>query len=93
MKFASLLASLALAAASSAATLSYDTVYDNAKMSLDVVACSDGSNGMINKGFTTFGSLPSFPRIGSASAIAGYNSANCGTCWKVRTHPVTPIHN
>jgi hypothetical protein len=26
-------------------------------------------------------SLPKFPYIGGAQAIAGWNSASCGTCW------------
>lgn len=34
-------------------------------------------------GFTTFGSLPDFPNIGGASAVEGFNSANCGTCWQL----------
>ena len=34
-------------------------------------------------GYTTFGSLPGFPSIGGSFAIAGWNSADCGTCWKL----------
>lgn len=64
-------------------TVSYDPVYDKRGSSLSQVACSDGSNGLIRKGYTTFGSLPSFPFIGGASAIAGWNSAQCGTCWNL----------
>jgi hypothetical protein len=33
--------------------------------------------------FTTFGSLPTFPNISAADAIAGWNSPQCGTCWKI----------
>jgi hypothetical protein len=45
------LATLLLAAASSAlaVTVSYDTIYDNNKQSLDAVACSDGENGLESK--------------------------------------------
>ena len=44
-------ASAALAApAAKTATVSYDLNYDNAKISLDAVACSDGSNGLLTKG-------------------------------------------
>jgi hypothetical protein len=64
-------------------TVSFDTIYDKRGESLDQVACSDGPNGLITKGFTTFGSLPSFPFIGGASVIAGWNSAQCGTCWNL----------
>jgi hypothetical protein len=61
----------------------YDTVYDNAAASLNTVACSDGKNGMINKGYKTFGGIPSFPHIGSAYAVEGYNSTSCGSCWEL----------
>ena len=73
----------ALAAPILADTVSFDTVYDDPSVSLDEVACSDGPNGLLTKGFTTFGSLPTFPNIGAAQAIAGWNSAACGSCWKI----------
>lgn len=94
MKFTTVLVSLALAAVSSAVTLSYDTVYDDASTSLDVVACSDGTNGMEAKGYTTFGSLPTFPLIGGAAQIGGWNSASCGTCWQVCVFllPPSPLY-
>jgi len=66
-----------------ATTVSYDNTYDNPSGSLDTVACSDGSNGLVTKGFPTFGSLPDFPNIGGASVVAGWNSADCGTCWQL----------
>ncbi|KAG6893720.1 hypothetical protein C0995_016265, partial [Termitomyces sp. Mi166 len=82
MKFTSILASLVLLPALTLAdTVSYDQTYDNAAASLTTVACSDGPNGLITRGFTTFGSLPKFPHIGGAAAVGGWNSANCGTCW------------
>ena len=74
---------LALVAATIATGVRYDTVYDQATQSLATVACSDGSNGLLTKGFTTFGSLPTFPNIGAAQAVEGYNSAKCGSCWKI----------
>ncbi|KAF8881933.1 immunomodulatory protein [Gymnopilus junonius] len=64
-------------------TVSFDTAYDNKAGSLDTVACSNGSNGLENRGFSTFGSLPNFPNIGGAPAITGFNSVNCGTCWNL----------
>ena len=67
--------------------LSYDPAYDNAASSLTTVACSDGDNGLITRGFTTFGSLPKFPNIGGIGTIEGWNSRNCGTC-----HQLTYIH-
>lgn len=71
------------ALAQTSVSISYDTTYDDSTASLDIVACSDGANGLITKGFTTIGSLPSFPRVGGAAAIAGWNSASCGTCWQL----------
>lgn len=84
MKFSTILAPIALLPSLAlAVTLAYDTVYDNAKGSMTTVACSDGSNGLITRGFNTFGSLKNFPNIGGASAIPSWNSPNCGTCWNV----------
>jgi hypothetical protein len=59
----------------------YDNTYDNPYGSLNGVACSNGENGLLTKGFTTFGSLPSFPYIGGAQAVTGWNSPQCGSCW------------
>ncbi|KAF5353176.1 hypothetical protein D9757_012651 [Collybiopsis confluens] len=59
----------------------YDTAYDDSTQSLLSVACSDGVNGLLTKGYTTFGTLRAFPRIGGASAVAGWNSSTCGSCW------------
>ncbi|KAI0648422.1 Cerato-platanin [Trametes meyenii] len=72
-------------------SVSFDQVYDNAAGSLTTVACSDGQNGLITKGFTTFGSLPTFPNIGGAPAVTGFNSPACGTCWQL-THNGTSIN-
>jgi len=84
--FSTLLSSLALAVVPPvvlATRVSYDTGYDSSTRSLSTVSCSDGTYGMLTKGYTTFGSLPTYPYIGGASAIAGWNSPNCGTCWKI----------
>ncbi|KIM49555.1 hypothetical protein M413DRAFT_111477 [Hebeloma cylindrosporum] len=84
MKFSTFFAPLALfPTLISALTVSYDTTYDNSDRSLSTVACSDGANGMLTRGFTTFGSLPKFPHIGGAPDIASWNSPNCGTCWNL----------
>ena len=84
MQFTSFVLTLAaLCASVFAVTVSYDQTYDNASGSLDTVACSDGPNGLETKGYTTFGSLPHFPNIGGAAAVAGWNSPQCGTCWQL----------
>jgi len=87
MKFTSLAAAivaLALPALTVATTtVSYDEIYDSGSTSLNAVACSNGANGLETKGYTTFDSLPNFPYIGGAQAVAGWNSPNCGTCWKL----------
>ncbi|KKA28836.1 hypothetical protein TD95_000280 [Thielaviopsis punctulata] len=66
-----------------AVSLSYDNTYDNAGLSLDSVACSDGANGLITKGYSTLGSLPNFPYVGGAPAVSGWNSMACGSCWQL----------
>jgi Cerato-platanin len=84
MKFFSIAAAFALAIpAAFADSVRYDQTYDNSGQSLSTVSCSDGPNGLLTKGFTTFGSLPTFPNIGAAAAVAGWNSAECGSCWKL----------
>ena len=89
MKFAPLpAATLALALvlpafAQSQQYVTYDKTYDDSAFSLMGVACSNGVNGLISKGYTTLCSLPSFPYIGGAHAVAHWNSPNCGTCWKL----------
>ncbi|OCH96373.1 Cerato-platanin [Obba rivulosa] len=82
---AAILATLALlsSALAQSVSVSYDQTYDNASGSLSTVACSNGPNGLETKGFTTFESLPDFPMIGGAPAVAGWNSPACGTCWEL----------
>ncbi|KAI0691515.1 immunomodulatory protein, partial [Cerioporus squamosus] len=63
--------------------VTYDTVYDVKTNSLDIVACSNGANGLEHLGYTTFGSLPNFPFIGGAQAVTGWNSPKCGSCWQL----------
>jgi len=81
MQFPTFTTVLTLLSTASAITVSYDTGYDDGSRSLTEVSCSDGSNGLITKGYNTQANLPSFPRIGGASTIAGWNDANCGTCY------------
>lgn len=66
-----------------AVQVTYDPVYDNANQSLATVECSTGTNGLITRNFTTFDSLPTFPFIGGAQAVEGFNSAQCGSCWNI----------
>ncbi|KAG2151636.1 Cerato-platanin [Suillus bovinus] len=87
MKFTSVLFSISVfvlaASTQTTETLSYDSTYDNATLSLSSVACSDGANGLESKGYTTLGSLPTFPNVGGAYTVTGWNSAACGTCYNV----------
>jgi hypothetical protein len=87
MKFSALVSTLlalgfSAGALAASASLSYDQTYDNSAGSLSTTACSDGSNGLASS-YPTFGDLPKFPYIGGAQAIAGWNSAYCGTCWQL----------
>ncbi|KAK7036384.1 Cerato-platanin [Favolaschia claudopus] len=83
MKFTGFASLLVFAVAALADTVSYDQTYDSKSTSLDVVACSNGANGLESKGFKTFGSLPNFPFIGGVGAVEGWDSTNCGTCWQL----------
>jgi hypothetical protein len=74
---------LAVLPAAHSVLVQYDTVYDSPATSLDTVACSNGKNGMITKGYKTFGDLPNFPLIGAASAVEKYDSASCSSCWEL----------
>ena len=74
-------------------SVSYDTLYDNPNVNLNAVACSNGNHGLLNKGFTTFGSLPHFPNISGSSVVTGWNSPNCGSCWQLSwSHTGATIH-
>ncbi|KAI5299732.1 hypothetical protein KEM55_001818 [Ascosphaera atra] len=77
------LISAAVAAPQNLQSVSYDATYDAAGTALTALACSDGSNGLISKGYKTLGDIPSFPYVAGVSAISGWNSPSCGTCWKV----------
>ncbi|KAF5344228.1 hypothetical protein D9756_001983 [Leucocoprinus leucothites] len=83
MKFFATLLALPAVVLAVSTTLSWDDVYDNANGDLATVACSDGDNGLINRGFSTFGDLPNFPNIGGIPDIQEWDSASCGTCWNV----------
>ena len=84
MKLTSAIISLvALFSVASAVDVRYDPQYDNSEISLSAVTCSNGANGLLTKKYTTFGSLPSFPNIGAAQAVKGWNSPECGSCWQI----------
>jgi hypothetical protein len=61
--------------------VSYDPGYDLASRSLGEISCSDGENGLITKhGWTVQGNITSFPSIGGAFTIAGWNSLQVCVC-------------
>ncbi|KAJ5173514.1 Cerato-platanin [Penicillium coprophilum] len=64
-------------------SVSFDPKYDVGTSSLTTVSCSNGINGLITQGYTDFASLPSFPNIGGAITIPGWNSPNCGKCYEL----------
>lgn len=79
MKLVSIFALLTAPFAVSAERISWDPLYGNGTQSLATVACSDGPNGMLTKGYKVFNDLPTFPRIGGSSVVANWNSPNCGS--------------
>ncbi|KAI6143015.1 Cerato-platanin [Pisolithus tinctorius] len=60
--------------------LAYDAIYGDSSCPLSSLACSDGSNGLESKGYTTLSSFSNFPYLGGASTIANWNDPNCGKC-------------
>ncbi|KAH9911674.1 immunomodulatory protein [Epithele typhae] len=63
--------------------VTYDNTYDNPRGSLNSVACSNGVNGLVTKGYTIFASLPNYPYIGGGFPVPGWNSTECGSCWTI----------
>ncbi|KAF8259561.1 Cerato-platanin [Lactarius quietus] len=94
MKFTSTIIALAalfsVAAAATTEPLRDNSFYDNGQQSLNNVACSNGANGLVTKGFTDFASLPTFPNVGGVFAVGAWNSPDCGSCWEV-TYPGTGV--
>ncbi|KAI6004584.1 Cerato-platanin, partial [Pisolithus marmoratus] len=64
-------------------SLAYDDIYGDANLPLSRFACSDGSNGLESKGYTTLSSFANFPYLGGAPTIATWNDPNCGKCYAV----------
>jgi len=85
MKFAlaALLSAVALRASAESVYVTWDATYSNPSGSLYGVACSNGQNGLLAQGYTTFSSLPSFPYLGGVPG-ASWNSTLCGSCWAVK---------
>jgi len=79
MKFISVITLLAAPFVVSATRVSWDSTYDNGAQSLSTVACSDGTRGLLTKGYKVFSDLPTFPNVGGSSVVAGWNSPNCGS--------------
>ena len=50
--------------------VTYDNTYDRGTTSLAQVACSNGKHGLLTAGFTDLQSLPTFPNVGVAAAVA-----------------------
>ena len=78
MKSISIIALLAAPLAVSATRVSWDSVYDQGTESLSNIACSNGPNGLLTKGYNEFNDLPTFPNIGGSS-VASWNSPYCGS--------------
>ncbi|KAJ3033545.1 hypothetical protein HDV00_006080 [Rhizophlyctis rosea] len=65
-------------------TVAYDTTYDSASLSTLSIACSDGKNGLYTKGYKKLGAIPGFPNIGAAFTVTGWNSPQCGKCYRLK---------
>ncbi|KZV62153.1 Cerato-platanin [Peniophora sp. CONT] len=82
MQFTTLLP-IVFAAAASAITVSWDSKYDNGDLSLFDTVCSDGPNGLIRAERTKLDQFPTFPYVGGAQYIEGWNSNLCGACYQL----------
>jgi hypothetical protein len=79
MKFISIIALLVAPFAVSAIRVTWDPVYDQPTESFsNVIACSNGPNGLLAKGYKEFSNLPTFPNISGAS-VASWGSPYCGS--------------
>ena len=92
MKFTSAFVALGLSAFSYAAStganpveITFSNFYDNGSLSTNNVACSN-----LTPKYPTLGSFPTFPNIGGAFAVSGFDSPECGSCWKI-TDPQTDV--
>lgn len=83
------LASAVAISADQSVDVRYDTVYDTPTQLTLSTACSGGTNGL------NFGSFGGFPNVGASATIEGWNSQNCGACYKLsyggRTIYVTAV--
>lgn len=84
---ASIVSTLAFVGTTFAVRAGFDNTFDNPAGDMNTVSCSTGFTGLASQ-FPTFGDLPTFPNIGGASVIAGFGSAECGSCWQL-TFPTT----
>ncbi|MEV0323070.1 hypothetical protein ACIBKX_33900 [Streptomyces sp. NPDC050658] len=64
-------------------TVGFDVMYDNPGTSFRYLACSDGSNGFITRGYETLGEVESFPNVVAIDEIAGWNSSYCGATVRI----------
>src|SRR5690606_37519452 len=71
------------AALAASVSISWDPAYDSASRSTLTLACSDGPNGLYTKGYHTLGAVPGFPNVGGSPTVAGWNSPNCGKCYRL----------
>ncbi|KAI9366921.1 Cerato-platanin [Zopfochytrium polystomum] len=91
MQFSAILASLALLVSTATASplarrdqvsVAYNDYYNrNSTLPLTAVACSNGVNGLLKKGYTDIRSLPGY--ASAAPYLGSWNSPKCGQCYKV----------
>lgn len=83
MKFFTSIFSLALPLTAMAYDATYHLGFEDANYPIANLACSDGINGLLTRGYRVRGNLPRFPFVGSAPQVTGWNSPACGTCWRL----------
>ena len=83
--FATVLSMVAIVLANSRPVMvTWDGIYDQPWTSIYSFSCGDY---LKNKGITMLDMISTWPDIGAASAITGWNSPNCGRCYELSYAP------
>lgn len=81
--FTTVLSMVALASATPG-VVTWDGVYDQTTTSVYTFSCEQYLH---SRGWSQLDMVPTFPDVGAARAVEGWNSKNCGKCYKLSYTP------
>ena len=81
--FTTVLSMVAVTSAMSG-VVTWDGVYDQDTTSVYTFSCEPYLH---SKGWSQLDMIPTFPDVGASKSITGWNSASCGTCYKLSYTP------